>query len=274
METIRNMRRKLEDYSQVKVEYDEELDLSPQSAEKDESYYHDSRSSEDTQTAPLRPKAKPFVTRRPSNNRGLKFTIVALTAALAVVSTFHAILLLNRPHSQCFPSPPPLNEAVLKGNKQVIDCGASVPEAKAKGCSWDELTKAWLPAECPRYGIDEYRMEGIVNNPRENASSWPYYSDLSGEAEVNFNSLARLDDRDPNINSFTTTRQHLVHCVYGLKRVVWSYSNGYGVYDKISNMHHVNHCINQLYRRAIRKDDHDIDLITTAVNVHFGNCAL
>lgn len=269
------MGRKLEDYSQVKAEYDEELDLSLQSAEKDESYYHDSRSSEDTQTEPLGHKARPFAPRRLSNNRGLKLTIFALIAALAVVSTFHAILLLNRPHSQCFPSPPPPNEAeIQKGNKQVIDCGASVPEAKAKGCSWDELTKAWLPAECPRYGIDEYRMEGIVHNPRENASSWPYYSDLSGDVEVNFNALARLDDHDPTINLFTTTRQHLVHCVFGLKRVVWSYSNGHGVYDKISDMHHVNHCINQLYRRAIRKDDHDIDQITTAVNVHFGTCAL
>jgi len=141
-------------------------------------------------------------------------------------------------------------------------------------CSWDELTKAWLPADCPRFGIDEYRLEGIVNNPRENASSWAYYADQKGEVEVNFNKLARMEDRDPNIKSWTTTRQHLVHCAWSLKRVIWSYENGYGNYDQISNMHHVNHCINQLFRRAIRKDDYEVDLITTLVKVHFCTCAL
>ncbi|KAK5655851.1 hypothetical protein OQA88_5390 [Cercophora sp. LCS_1] len=265
MEAIRKIQQKLHGSSSTRHD---ELDMSLQSplVEKMEPCYEDSRSSDETQTPQRHGHQSLYQTRHEHpSNKFLKFTTVILTFALVTLSFFHALLLLN-PRSVSKPCEP-----VPATTLQTKDCGSSVKEAKAKGCWWDELTKAWLPAECPDYGIEEYKAQGMIFNPLDNAISWPYYIDQEGTRDVNLIVVSSDEERDPNEVVWTTSRQHLTHCAYSLKRVVWAYQNGKGQYGKAAALHHVNHCIDTLFRRAVRLDD-GVDLITTTVRVNFGWC--
>lgn len=155
---------------------------------------------------------------------------------------------------------------------RVLDCGKTVAEAKAKGCTWDELSKAWLPRDCPRYGIDEYKMQGMLSNPHQNATSWPYYWDQGGTSGLNLDHVAADEGRDMTERVWTTSRQHLTHCASTLKRTIWSYEKGHGHYDAISQLSHAHHCIDTLLRGAIRAEGESVDHITTRTRVHVGYC--
>lgn len=250
-----------------------ELDVSLQAplTEKMDHCYQDSRSSEETQTPQRHGGSRDRYQRQyghQHSNKFLKLTVAALSLALLVLSSFHVMLLLNpRGSSESQPCQAAPATRVL----QTKDCGSSVKEAKAKGCWWDELTKAWLPAECPDYGIEEYKTEGMIFNPLDNAISWPYYAEQEGIHDLNLIVVSGDEERDPNEIVWTTSRQHLTHCAWSLKRVVWAYQNDKGQYPKAAAMHHVNHCIDTLFRRAVRLDD-GVDLITTTVRVNFGWC--
>ncbi|OIW34363.1 hypothetical protein CONLIGDRAFT_665132 [Coniochaeta ligniaria NRRL 30616] len=266
MEALRGLLQR--SHSSGHVKYSEVV-VPMDSPGKIESYYQD-RESEETQTPSLSSDGRPILYQiHPQQNIVFyKFTTALLAVALILLSTFHVLLLLNQPHAH----DPFLPSTVTE--QETTDCGTSVAEAKAKGCWWDELTKAWLPAECPEYGLPEYKMQGMMHNPHDNATSWPYYADQAGLSQVNFKVLAADEHRDPRATLWTTKRQHLNHCAWALKRVIWSYQNGQGQYPMISRMYHVNHCIDTLYRRATRGDGGggDVDGLTTTARVHFGNC--
>ncbi|KAI1336268.1 hypothetical protein F5Y15DRAFT_427162 [Xylariaceae sp. FL0016] len=269
MDTLRKLREKLEDTAGA--DYDA-LQAPLQSSGKTESFYEDLRSSEDTQT-PSPPVAN-FYPAPPPSNRALKLTIAVLCFALTVLSISHILLLLNptRTPNKSDQIVPEISTTTTTATQlQTKDCGASVAEAKAKGCTWDELTKAWLPTECPRYGADEFKSEGILTNTHDNATSWTFYADQAGTSEIILSVLAADEARDPDSPVWGTTRQHLTHCAFALKRVIYSYNEGLAQYPKMTKMHHVNHCVDTLLRRALRADP-DVDLITTTARVQFGNC--
>lgn len=134
-----------------------------------------------------------------------------------------------------------------------------------------ERTSKWLPAECPQYGLDEYKHEGMIYNPHANATGWAYYWEQEGTSNLNMNVFSADEGREGNATVWSTDRQHLTHCAWSLKRTIWSYVNGRPQYDLMTRMHHVNHCVDNLFRRAIRSEP-DVDMITTTVKVHFGRC--
>ncbi len=151
-------------------------------------------------------------------------------------------------------------------------CGKSVQEAKANGCWWDELTKAWLPDECPRYGAEEYMREGMLSNPHDNGTSWAYWWDQAGTSTLDLDRFAEDEHRDTDRLFWTTSREHLSHCAWIVKRTIYAYENGYGLYDLASGMGHIRHCVDTLYRRASR-DRSNIDEIVTQGRVLYGHCS-
>lgn len=247
---------------------DDELRAPLRVMEKIGTEYQDSASSEDGGSSERQDMHHDYQRARPQRNWVLLLITLFLTIILTILSTFHVLLLRELSHHKTAGNH---QHESPHAAKQHTDCGASVADAKAKGCVWDELTKAWIPSQCPQFGLDEYKLEGMLANPHDNATSWPYYADQNGEVEVSLNVLAEDEARDPLEPVWTTSRQHLTHCAWSLKRVLWSYENGKGHYDKISRLHHVNHCVDTLLRRAVRLDD-GVDLITTTAKVHFGWC--
>lgn len=198
-------------------------------------------------------------------------SIVLFTALLLVALSIYQTILLAKPAQpgrRSYDS----SETRKPRLSKFISCGKSVAEAKANGCTWDELSKAWLPRECPRYGMEEYRLQGMIANPHQNASTWPYYWDKAGTAELNFNDIAEDETRDIKEKIWTTSRQHLAHCAGVLKRTIWSYENGHGHYDAISILSHAHHCVDTLLRGAILSEGDKVDDITTLTAVHIGFC--
>ncbi|KAL9616746.1 MAG: hypothetical protein Q9160_008403 [Pyrenula sp. 1 TL-2023] len=102
--------------------------------------------------------------------------ITALAIALIVVSALYIQL-----RARTIAVPPRL------------DCGTSVAVARAKGCTFDQLIKTWLPQECPRYGLQEHLAAATAagNNTVINTGNrWQYYREREGIHEIRLEELA------------------------------------------------------------------------------------
>lgn len=237
-----------------------------------EPMYKDFRSSGESQL--LQEKRHSFHASKtlfPRTGLNIASALVALTLISLSISQLY-LLLRNSPPTRRHRSGE--SAASRQPTKvRVLECGTTVAEAKAKGCTWDELSKAWLPRECPRYGLDAYKTQGMLANPHQNATSWPYYWDRHGKSALNLDHVAADEQRDMTERVWTTSRQHLTHCAATLKRTIWSYENGHGHYDAISQLSHAHHCLDTLLRGAIRAEGESVDHITTRTRVHVGYCA-
>ncbi|PMB68533.1 hypothetical protein BM221_005112 [Beauveria bassiana] len=204
------------------------------------------------------------------HGRNIAFASVALILIALSISQLCLLVRNKQPHIRHSGESNASRQPI---GVRVLDCGKTVTEAKAKGCTWDELSKAWLPRECPRYGIEDYRMQGMLSNPHQNASSWPYYWDQGGTSGLNLDHVAANEERDMTEQVWTTSRQHLTHCASTLKRTIWSYEKGHGHYDAVSQLSHAHHCINTLLKGAILAEGEAVDHITTLTRVHVGHCS-
>jgi hypothetical protein len=115
------------------------------------------------------------------NHVTLIVTIAAmaiLMGALGVVTTLYLRLL-----QQTSVKPP-----------AVEHCGHSVAEAKARGCIFDELQPAWMPASCPRVGSDEFVKAGSEWESRNGTSyaNWRYFHDREFTREISIDELAEM----------------------------------------------------------------------------------
>lgn len=247
---------------------DEEAKVPLQYSETSEPSFYDSRSSEDTQRLRDHDQIL-FYQQKPLRTHFVNKITLFLATAVILLSASNILLLVNLARHQ----PASSGATSTTSQQQTTDCGQSVAEAKAKNCNWDELTKAWLPPECPLWGIDEYKREGMIYSPFTNTTGWDYYQDRNGTIQVNLLALAKDEERDPTTTLWTSQRQHYTHCAWSLKRILWTYENGLGHYNKISVAHHYNHCIDGMFRAAIRADEH-VDQLTTTARVHFGTCTL
>ncbi|KZL85360.1 hypothetical protein CI238_07373, partial [Colletotrichum incanum] len=104
--------------------------------------------------------------------------IVFLLVALCSVTALYLRLL-----HQTSPLPPAFE-----------DCGHSVEEAKSRGCVFDELIPAWMPASCPRVGSKEFVTAGRDWESRNGTSfpSWRYYIDAELKREISVDQLAEM----------------------------------------------------------------------------------
>lgn len=89
-------------------------------------------------------------------------------------------------------------------------CGTSVTEAREAGCSFDRLTKAWLPAECPRYYEEEYLQFPSTLN-MTNLTSWHYWEDRATTKEITDQEMALFAETRPlhDMSWVSTNRMHL-----------------------------------------------------------------
>ncbi len=95
------------------------------------------------------------------------------------------------------------------------------------GCSFDMLSKAWLPAECPRYGTEEY-----VHASRDfNMSHWYYFTDPEGSAEYDHRELPYKVSNLPGEKWVWTgtDREHMVHCAWIIIRLAHAYKMNHRV---------------------------------------------
>ncbi|KAH6666763.1 hypothetical protein B0J14DRAFT_604344 [Halenospora varia] len=116
-----------------------------------------------------------------------------------------------------------------------LHCGSSVEEAVLRGCTWDTISKYWLPAECPRIGI-----------PENAVTDWNYYTTPQGGETVD---ITGTDGS--GYKWWSTEKEHSMHCAYLLVRMGYVVSTSGRVDNTLQNFPHTRHCALFLLDRAL-----------------------
>jgi hypothetical protein len=137
-------------------------------------------------------------------------------------------------------------------------CGATIEEAKSRGCAFDPLTVTWLPARCSRYGVSDF-LHANGN------SSWGYWDDQAGTIETK-----DLGSKLGKQIYWTTEGEHLTHCAYILIRSAKAHEAGDPLDRTSGSFHHTQHCAMFLLEAAKYKPT--FHSVITAGNVALGAC--
>lgn len=148
--------------------------------------------------------------------------------------------------------------AFTKNQVGVVSCGDSIPEAMARGCTFDELADLWLPPKCSRAYVEQYAIS-------YNGGSFPYYADQDGKHQI-FNRSLYVGD----MIYWSTTRDHLVHCQFNMFRFTHSLRSGSIVGHDGTFSGHVEHCATLLTQYALQAPG--IDNIDVETQSGFGYC--
>jgi len=115
-------------------------------------------------------------------------------------------------------------------------CGNTIKEAEANGCTFDLLTKTWLPSTCTRHGEPNFMK--IAN--RHNETQWPYWADEEGREALTLEQVSRMADTEEEW--WTTTQEHITSCAWMTIRMAHAYTSGERVDDLAGSFHHIRHC--------------------------------
>ncbi|KAJ5579753.1 uncharacterized protein N7459_005738 [Penicillium hispanicum] len=178
----------------------------------------------------------------------LAVTVIVLTAA----ATHHEVVLLNKPSApsadglrgqrQCLPTAP----------RTILSCGNSTTEAEERGCTYDPLSACWLHRDCPH----DYAHEFAHFN--DGKPFIYYYDEAATHRMKDYNEVGH------NINGFywTSVREHLVHCLYLLRRGHDVHMRGDRLDSMIGDIDHVDHCTDFL-ADWLRRPDPALDRLGT-----------
>ncbi|KXX73735.1 hypothetical protein MMYC01_208496 [Madurella mycetomatis] len=120
-------------------------------------------------------------------------------------------------------------------------CGNSATEARALGCTFDQLTWSWYPPSCPHYANDEFVK----------AEDWKFYLDKYGQEEATSEDWERAMNNE--LQLYGERREHITHCVYLMLSVAQVVRDGTPHPKKLVEYGHLAHCAT-LMLRSLRKD--------------------
>ncbi|KAE8313936.1 hypothetical protein BDV41DRAFT_576358 [Aspergillus transmontanensis] len=154
---------------------------------------------------------------------------------------------------QCLPTAP----------RTRLSCGNSTEEAEALGCTYDPLSACWLHQECPHDYVKEF-------TEFNNGKPFIYYYDKERTRQMkDYNEVGR------NVNGFywTSNREHLVHCLYLLRRAHDVHMRGDRLDTMLVDIEHTDHCTNML-ANWLRRPDPALDELGTQGQTHcFMSCS-
>ncbi|UKZ77010.1 hypothetical protein TrVFT333_004726 [Trichoderma virens FT-333] len=164
--------------------------------------------------------------------RPTRMTIVMVAAAafsiigLSLVGIYQYYSTKDMPQSSTYP------------------CGNSSTEARARGCTFDQLTWAWIPRQCSHYTNDLY-LNATSDQP------WKWY------IEPHKKQLVTEDEWEQALNNEITVygerREHHAHCVYMFLNLVHIWQSGGRHTPRQADYHHLEHC-SQLLLQLIKDD--------------------
>jgi hypothetical protein len=225
----------------------------------------------------------------PEDHRALRIYSVLISIACIGLAIFlvgyRARVCSSKPLAESMIASEPYLSPVSTGYKAQETCGSSIAEAKAKGCQYDDLIKAWLPSACPRHGTKEFQASGAawvasqLNSTLavdlKETGSWPYFNKLEKPVQMTPEEVAGLGDKSdsypgPGSTWFSSHREHLHHCAWVLKRLSNAYSRGLRADDQTRSYPHIDHCVNIMLAGSLQAPG--VDEVITRGNVWFGSC--
>ncbi len=116
-----------------------------------------------------------------------------------------------------------------------LNCGTSSAEAEARGCVFDGLMASWIHKDCPSYGREEFA--NLIK--QDNLS---YYYEENGKPTDKLINMEEFPHMD-GIMYWGTVMEHLTHCAYTLKRIIYT-QHEHGRFDNVTgNFSHTDHCV-------------------------------
>ncbi|KAJ5550394.1 hypothetical protein N7535_001665 [Penicillium sp. DV-2018c] len=193
--------------------------------------------------------------------------MLLIPAVIAAITTdpSHQVLVMKDTSSSSLAYP-----NSIKGQRQCLppaprvrySCGNSTEEARKLGCAYDPLAGCWLHKECP----NDYTHEFAHFN---NGKPFVYYYDEAGTRQMK--DYTEVGDNPGHY--WTATREHLVHCLYLLRRGHDVHMRGDRLDNMLGDLEHVDHCTNML-ADWLRRPDPALDALGTQGFTHcFMNCA-
>ena len=116
-----------------------------------------------------------------------------------------------------------------------LSCGSSSAEAEALGCVFDPLMASWLPKDCPSYGREEFAK--VIEQ-----SNLSYHYEENGKPTGELIDMKEFPHMD-GVMYWGTVMEHLTHCVYTLKRIIYT-QHEHARFDTVTgNFSHTDHCV-------------------------------
>lgn len=142
----------------------------------------------------------------------------------------------------------------VTSNARLITCGNSTLEARALGCKYDVLLNNWVPEQCvDTEFVEEYKED----------RSWAAFADEAMTQELT--SIDEMSDRD---HYYTSTRDHVNHCVVVWKKQFWTLFEEARAFDSvIMTPYHTDHCTQYLMNVAMETESR-----ATKVTIGFAGC--
>ncbi|KAJ5774137.1 hypothetical protein N7457_009033 [Penicillium paradoxum] len=192
------------------------------------------------------------------------FLLVLAVIAAITMEPLRQVLAMKDPSSSlAYPD-------TLKGQRQCLpptprirySCGNSTEEARKLGCTYDPLAGCWLHEECPHDFTHEFAHF-------HNGKPFVYFYDE--EATKPMKDYTEVGD-NPDFY-WTEVREHLVHCLYLLRRGHDVHMRGDRLDNMLGDLEHVDHCTNML-ANWLRRPDPALDKVGTQGFTHcFMSCS-
>lgn len=144
-------------------------------------------------------------------------------------------------------------------NREDLSCGNTTEQAESLGCEYDPLSACWMHPDCPRDYTDEF----ITYN---NGDSFHYYYNHEGTRRIDsWYDLSQLG------YYWSSTREHLVHCSFILRRGHDTRARGARVDSMAGDLHHSDHC-SEFLADNLGKSREDLEQLGTYGEVGFLSC--
>jgi len=139
---------------------------------------------------------------------------------------------------------------------EILDCGWSPEEARAKGCVYDVMMQDWVPVPCYDSDLTEkYLAEG----------NWTWYGDGEGKTIISDEEMRKGEHG----YAWMATSYHHAHCVFSWVKLVGALRNNQGISEELLSNHHVMHCSHG----ALKESPNDEGLGVQAPT-NYAKCAL
>jgi hypothetical protein len=153
--------------------------------------------------------------------------------------------------------------SATKTNDKPHLCGNSSAEAIALGCSFDQLTWAWLPPGCLNFANDDFL--------KAEEKPWTYYEDPHAKVVVEKEAWNQVLDGELMI--FGERREHVTHCVYVFLSLGQLIRDGTPYPPKLVEYAHIHHCAT-LFLDIVKKETTWNDVQTLVATVSYDQACI
>lgn len=195
--------------------------------------------------------------------RQRNFNLQPLSLILTLLILILQVVIISQSGHGCNIEPysgSPLPNIAMEASKAKWDspqpCGTSADEARALGCTFDQLIWSWLPPSCPHYANDEF----------VELENWTYWMDNQKREAMTTKNWERALNNE--VQLWGESREHLAHCVYIFLSIAQILRDRTPYPSYFEDYEHTYHCAGVLME-ALRKEPKRSRIATFVGNVSF-----